>query len=118
MVFPTLKTGVTVQYPARRVFASKTETLYFVDGSEQRFQDSPGAIRRWELRFERLDDAEVQRLQEFFRAVGGRFGSFSFTDPADGTVHAACSFGSDSLDVRWSSEHQATLTLTILENRP
>jgi hypothetical protein len=35
----------------------------------------------------------------------------------DGTVHSSCSFGSDSLDVRWSGEHQATLVLTILENR-
>lgn len=38
-MFPTLKTGATLQYPAQRATAFSTDVVRFVDGSEQRFRD-------------------------------------------------------------------------------
>ncbi|MCX6622023.1 MAG: DUF2460 domain-containing protein [Acidobacteria bacterium] len=117
MQFPTLKTGAVLQYPMQRVFAEKTGILRFVDGSEQRFQDAAAAMRRWIVQFDLIDDGEVQRLEEFFLALGGRLGRFSFLDPADARLYPNCSLEDDTLEFRWSGEGRASTTFSIRENK-
>lgn len=117
MQFPTLKTGVTVQYPLQRSSRQNASAVQFLDGSEQRFADSPGVLREWLIRLDLLDDEEVARLEAFFLALNGRFGTFSFQDPADGTVYPNCSLKQDALAIRWSGEARASMTLAIRENR-
>jgi hypothetical protein len=117
MQFPTLKTGSVVQYPLQRHFGGRTGMLRFMDGSEQRFQDSAGPARRWIVRLNLIDDSEVQQMEEFFLALGGRFGCFSFADPADGTVYPNCSLEDDALEVRWAGEGRASTAFGIRENK-
>jgi hypothetical protein len=45
-----------------------------------------------------LDEAEVATFQNFAVAEEGRFGSFTFADPWDGTTYPNCSLASERLD--------------------
>ena len=74
-----------------------TQVFRFLDGSEQRFPGYGAPLRRWVIRLDLLDEAELATLEQFFEDQGGRAGTFSFTDPLDGTVYASCSFDSDEL---------------------
>src|ERR1700681_1580372 len=95
--FPALKTGAVAQYPCDRTRQFSTQVYRFLDGSEQRFPAYPAALRRWTIRLDLLDEAELETLREFFMSETGCAGSFIFTDPWDGTVHPNCSFDVDIL---------------------
>ena len=57
--FPTLKTGVVAQYPSDRARRFSTQVLRFLDGSEQRFAGFGAPLKRWLIRLELLDEAEL-----------------------------------------------------------
>lgn len=114
--FPTLKTGAVMQYPASRSVECATQVFRFVDGSEQRFRERLAA-KRWVIRLERLDEEELQRLEEFFGAVQGRAGSFSFVDPWDDVTYDDCSLEGDELAVELSGEMRGQTVLVVRENR-
>jgi hypothetical protein len=114
--FPKLKTGAVTQYPAGRVLEHATEVMRFVDGSEQRYRRRGAAVRRWEIRLDLLDESEIARLKEFFVLEQGRFGSFSFEDPWDGSVHADCSLENDELEIQLLGEARGRLSLVVREN--
>ncbi len=59
----------------------------------------------------------MQRVQEFYNAKQGRYGSFSFVDPWDGTEYANCSFSSDALELEYREEAKGTLSLVIRNNK-
>ena len=56
--FPELKSKAVAQYPARRTTAYQNQTVRFVDGREQRYRDSAGPLRRWQLRLEDLEPGQ------------------------------------------------------------
>ena len=114
--FPKLKTGAVAQYPAGRVLTHATEVMRFLDGTEQRYRARGAAGRRWAIRLELLDETEIARVQEFFISVQGRFGSFSFEDPWDSSVHADCSLENDALEIELWGETRGRLTLVVREN--
>ena len=116
-MFPQLKTTAVAQYPATRTIEFRTETLRFVDGTEQRYREWPGALRRWTIRLDALDETELSQVELFVESNHGRSGTFSFTDPWDGTVHANCSLASDDATLQWTGEMRGRTTLTIVENR-
>src|ERR1700728_2739217 len=99
--FPTLKTGAVAQYPADLSPQFSTQVFRFLDGSEQRFPGYGTPLRQWTIRLDLLDETELSNLQAFFLSEEGRAGSFTFTDPWDGTVYSSCSFGSDTLSLRF-----------------
>jgi Conserved hypothetical protein 2217 (DUF2460) len=115
-IFPTLKTGAVMQYPAQRGLQFSTTALQFVDGSEQRFCNYPALLRRWVIRLSLLDQSELQQFGEFFRAIVGPVGDFAFTDPWDGTSYASCSLASDSMTALLAGEWNGETSLTVLEN--
>jgi hypothetical protein len=117
MTFPRLKTGAVMQYPAGKGLRFATEVVRFVDGSEQRYRDFGAAVRRWVVRLDLLDEAEVTAIEEFFAANQGAFGSFSFTDPWDGTEYPDCSLDQDGLEVVLAGEMRAAAALIVVENR-
>ena len=100
--FPALKTGAVAQYPSDRARRFSTQVLRFLDGSEQRFPGFGAPLKRWLIRLELLDEAELAGLEDFFVEQGGQAGTFAFTDPWDGTVYANCSFESDTMTARVS----------------
>ena len=117
LTFPKLKTNAVAQYPAIRAFRFQNQPLRFVDGVEQRYRDSAGPLRRWEIRLDALDESEMAELEQFFADNQGGFGNFAFTDPWDGTQYANCSLASDELDLTAMAEMQGRTSLTVIENR-
>lgn len=115
--FPTLKTGAVAQYPARRTVRFQNQALRFVDGSEQRYRDSAGPLHRWEIRLAQLDEAETAAVAAFVEANEGAFGTFSFTDPWDGTVYPNCSLAADDVVLTGADEMSGAATLVVMENR-
>ena len=115
--FPTLKTGAVMQYPAERELGFSTEVLQFVDGSEQRFRGYGTPLRRWIVRLDLLEDAELKRLESFFEAAQGACGSFRFTDPRDGAVYADCGLEKDEMTIEFNAEQQGKTVLLVRENR-
>jgi phage-related protein len=115
--FPALKTGVVAQYPSDRQQRFSTQIYRFVDGSEQRFPAYAATLRKWTIRLDLLDEAELEALRAFFEAEGGRAGTFEFTDPFDGHVFASCSFDSDALELVFNGEQRGNAVVAIRENR-
>jgi hypothetical protein len=115
--FPSLKTGAVAQYPSTRRIRYQNQALRFVDGTEQRYRDSEGPLRRWEIRLSQLDEGEMAALEEFFTANQGAFGSFTFTDPFDGATYPDCSLEADSLGLAAMADMSSTTSLTVIENR-
>lgn len=115
--FPTLKTGAVAQYPADRATQFSTQTYRFVDGSEQRFPAYGAALRRWAIRLDLLDEAELSTLADFFASQEGRAGTFSFTDPWDGTTYPSCSFESDALALEFKGPQEGAVQIVVRENR-
>jgi len=115
--FPKLKTDAIAQYPAVQQVRFANQVLQFVDGSEQRYRDSAGPLRRWQIRLDQLDDGEMAALEQFFAASQGRFGTFDFTDPWDATVHSNCTFATDELGLLSVAEMKGRISITVVENR-
>lgn len=115
--FPNLKTGAPAQYPLLRVSSWKTQIARFVDGSEQRYRDVEQPLKRWVVSLELLDEREARELAEFVEAVRGGQGSFSFTDPVDGTVYPDCSLELDEVEFGWDGNDAVRVRLTIRENK-
>jgi hypothetical protein len=115
--FPTLKTGAVMQYPAQRGLEFSTVVLHFIDASEQRFRSYQAPLHRWLIQLTLLDENELHRLQEFFRAIVGRADNFAFTDPLDGTNYPSCSLDSDGMTAVLVGEWSGETSLTVLENR-
>lgn len=115
--FPPLKTNAVAQYPASKAIAFRNQALRFLDGGEQRYRDSAGPLRRWQIRLTALDESEMAALETFFAESQGAAGSFSFTDPWDGAVYPDCSLENDGMTLQWSGELQGRTSLTIVQNR-
>jgi hypothetical protein len=115
--FPRLRTGAVAQFPAGKALEYRTEVFRFLDGTEQRYRAHKGAIRRWAVRLDLLDDEEVSRLRDFFVSRGGASGDFEFEDPWDGTVHPKCSLEADELIVEFIGEGRARTALVVREDR-
>ena len=115
--FPRLKTNAVMQYPATRDFQFANAVLCFVDGSQQRYRESRDALRRWLIRLDLLDEAELSRLRAFFFAEQGRVGSFSFTDPWDEEEYSDCSLDQDSFQFELAGEMRAKTMLVVRQNR-
>lgn len=117
MTFPTLKTGAVAQYPAARAEEFRNQAVRFVDGSEQRYRDSAGALHRWEIALDLLDEGELEAVSSFFEQASGRYESFAFTDPWDGTVYPNCGLESDEFVLSADGERRGSAVLVVAERR-
>ena len=115
--FPALKTGAFAQYPSDRSRQFSTSAYRFIDGTEQRFPIYGTALRQWTIRLDLLDESELATLEQFFVEQGGRVGTFSFTDPFDGTVVPSCSFESDTAVFDYAGAGRGAAMVTVGENR-
>lgn len=114
--FPALKTGAVAQYPAERALRFSTVVHRFVDGAEQRFRQMGAGLRRWVIRLDHLDEAELFALEEFFLEQDGAAGNFEFTDPWDGSVHENCSFEGDGVELSFEAPGLGRTVLVVKEN--
>jgi len=115
--FPTLKTGAVMQYPATRAARSRNQVLRYVDGAEQRYREYAAPLKEWIIRLDLLDESEVAALEEFFQSEKGQYGSFTFTDQADGAQYPNCSLEEDEFAFELRGEMRSRTTLTVRENR-
>lgn len=115
--FPKLKTNAVAQYPATKGLHFQNQVLRFVDGTEQRYRDAPGPLHQWVIRLSELDETEMAALEQFFLANQGRFASFAFTDPWDGSQYANCSLAGDGMELTAVGAMSGNTTLTVVENR-
>ena len=115
--FPKLKTSAVAQYPATKAVRFQNQILRFLNGTEQRYRDGNSAQHQWVIRLDALDESEMAALEQFFAANQGRLGSFTFTDPWDGTQYANCSLASDDLNLIAATELRCSTAVTIVENR-
>lgn len=116
-MFPTLKTGAVMQYPGKRILEFSTDVVRFLDGTEQRYRDCASVLHRWTILLDLLDESELAAYDQFFVTNQGSFGSFSFTDPWDGTVYANCSLATDKFGFEVRGEMRGKTTVTVCENR-
>jgi hypothetical protein len=115
--FPRLKTGAVLQYPAERSLRFPTYKFRFIDGTEQGFRVSAGPMRRWLIRLDLLDEAELSAIEQFFQDQQGSFGRFAFRDPADGEEYSDCSIDQNELLVQHDSEMIGSTVLVIRQNQ-
>jgi Conserved hypothetical protein 2217 (DUF2460) len=115
--FPVLKTGAVIQYPAEKAIRFSTQVIRFVDGSEQRFRDFDVSLRRWIIRLDTLDETELGALRNLFRTQRGAAGTFSFTDPWDGTTYDKCNLESDEMVEDFLNEGKSRTTLVVRETK-
>ncbi len=116
MRFPVLRTGAIAQYGLDREVARSTEIVRFMDGSEQRCRSYGAPMLRWVVRLDQLDEGELAALDDFF-VQNGLTGTFSFTDPVDGSIHDNCSFEDEPQQMEWRGAGQGRVTVLIRENR-
>ena len=114
--FPALKTGAVAQYPSERSLRFSTVVHRFVDGAEQRFRQTGSGLRRWVIRLDQLDEAELFALEEFFVEQNGAAGLFVFTDPWDGTVYENCSLEGDGIELAFEAPGRGRSVLVVKEN--
>jgi len=116
-MFPKLKTNAVAQYPATKTIRYRTQALRFVDGAEQRYREWAGPLGRWTIRLDALDESEMAQVEAFMVEQQGRGGTFAFTDPWDGSVHANCSLAADELVLEWTGEMRGRTSVNVIENR-
>jgi hypothetical protein len=116
-IFPTLKTGAVIQYPATKSVQFSSFVVRFLDGTDQRYRQYSAPLRRWAIQLELLDEGELNTLEQFFVAQEGSFATFTFIDPWTQTSFANCSIDQDILDYQLSGESQGAMKLIVSENR-
>jgi hypothetical protein len=115
--FPSLKTGAVAQYPIKTSFIYKADIVWFLDGSEQRFRNSPSVLHQWEIDLAKLDETEMAALEEFFLGNEGPTVAFSFTDPSTNEMYPSCSVSPSELALTFSDPLSGSTTIIIRENR-
>ena len=63
--FPTLRTGAVAQYPLDLAVRFQTQSVKFMDGSQQRFRLYGSGLRRWKIRLDLLDEQELAAVAAF-----------------------------------------------------
>jgi hypothetical protein len=115
--FPQLGRSAVAQYPSSRALESSIAVLQYADGTEQRFRTRAKPTRRWSIRLSDVTPEELFAIEAFFLEQQGQYGSFSFTDPWDGTEYPDCSFESDEFSAESFAEGRAATTLNIKDNQ-
>jgi hypothetical protein len=115
--FPILKTGAVAQYPLSTAYIYRADIVAFLDGSEQRFRNSPSVLHQWNITLSELDEQEMSNVETFFLALQGPTQPFAFTDPSTGTSYASCSLVAESLTENYVQPLSSSTSLVIRENR-
>jgi hypothetical protein len=108
-VYPTI-----VQRPFTRVLRFFTSKIDLENGLRYAYPLRTVPIASWQISYSALNDTEIATLGSFFLA-NGRYGTFTFTDPEDASVHPSCRFGMDDLVIRHLGPRQNAAEVTIEE---
>jgi hypothetical protein len=95
--FPQLSTGAVAQYPLSRGTSYDIDIVRFLDGSQQRCLVRGKKLRRWLISLSQLNENELASVEQFFDAVQGNAGLFTFTDPVSGEAVQNCRISNPSI---------------------
>jgi phage-related protein len=111
--FPTLRTGAVAQYPLDRSVQFQTQSVRFMDGSQQRFRLYGAGLRRWKIRLDLLNEQELAAVAAFLEQQATAI--FPFTDPVTGDQVASCVISGQSYSAGTADEMKANATVEIEE---
>jgi hypothetical protein len=111
--FPTLRTGAVAQYPLDRTVGFQTQSVWFMDGSQQRFRLYGAGLRRWKIQLDLLDEQELAALAGFLEQQGTAV--FPFIDPVTGDQVPGCVISGQAYEAGMSDEMNANATVEIEE---
>jgi hypothetical protein len=111
--FPTLRTGAVAQYPLTRSLSFTTQSVRFLDGSQQDYRMNAGGLRRWRLSLDQLDETELAAIIAFADEVGT--GMFAFTDPVTGDTVPKCVISDAQIQTALIDELNGQTSLEIEE---
>lgn len=111
--FPTLKTGAVAQYPLDRAVRFQTQSVRFMDGSQQRYRLYGAGLRQWTVKLSLLDEQELAALIAFAEQQGTA--AFAFTDPITGDSVTTCIISGQTFSAGIKDEMNAQATLLIEE---
>jgi len=78
--FPVLRSGAAAQYPVARMIRHGLIRAEAPGGAVWLSPSGAQPVRRWQIRFHDLTDAEIEALLQFHEACGG-WKTFRFADP-------------------------------------
>lgn len=113
--FPLLNTGAVTQYPLEVRISSPSQVITFLDGTDQRFTLRGRPLRRWRVRLDLLDEAEMEAIQQFFLAQSGEYSKFNFPDPYSSENVANCRFGEDTFLGEYQSVDIGNTSFWVVE---
>ena len=111
--FPILKTGAVAQYPLSRSLSFTTQSVRFLDGSQQCYRMNAAGLRRWNLSLDLLDEGEIAAIMAFAEEVGTD--TFAFTDPVTGDTVPKCVLSASQLEAALIDELHGQTVLEIEE---
>ena len=114
-VYPTINGGVVAQRP----YTSTAEFLHAVNemdcGVRYAYSWRTNPLYRFEITYTAISLTEVATLETFFNSMRGRYGEFSFVDPATGDTHSHCRFDTDKFAVKYHGVNQCSVALSIVD---
>jgi hypothetical protein len=111
--FPVLKTGAVAQYPLGFGVRYATQTIRFLDGSQQKYPLMGTGLRRWTIHLDLLDEQELGALIAFVEQQGSAV--FSFTDPLTGTNVPKCVLSEQRVEAMVQRDLTGKTTIQIEE---
>ncbi len=81
LFFPTLRSGVSAQYPIRRIHRWPWPESIVPGGMVSRRAIPARKLIEWLLTYRELTDAEAAVLENFYRGCAGSKQTFTFADP-------------------------------------
>jgi hypothetical protein len=100
LYFPQLAVGSVAQYPVSRQWTKPAVINVLPGGSTVLMASVTPARVSWKLGYTGLSDSEWGALQTLFTAVQGRYGNFTFVDPADNLL----SWSEDFTAAAWTAD--------------
>lgn len=117
-IYPKLPNGCITQRPFTQNGKFLTTRNDVPNGPRYAYAEWPAAHGAWIASYPVITLAELAGLLNFFIAMGGRYSTFSFTDPITSAAHANCRFDSDAFAAKYVGGLQWSVALPIAEFVP
>lgn len=111
--FPEISTGVKTQLPYSVIRSYRTLKADTDAGFAYTHALRATPLHRFVLSFGAITATEAGTLLTHFLACGGRYRSFSFTDPDSATTYTNCCYAQDRLEIRHISANVRATQIEI-----
>lgn len=117
MAYPNIRSNTVIaQFPYTETQSFRTTAEDGECGQRYSRYERATPLCRWELTYSSLDATEAAALIQHFQDMGGRRGTFSFTNPRDNVAHANCRYDMDAIEVQYLEPRKHAVKIVILEH--